>query len=76
MDDLLSGGSRLCQGRGRAIHNKGACIMKMATVGLDPAKNFFQSRGVDSHRHVVIRRQLRRRRRTALVSGATKSITD
>ena len=35
--------------------------MKIATIGLDLAKNVLQVHGVDSQGHVVVRKQLRRR---------------
>jgi len=34
--------------------------MKIATVGVDLAKNLFQIHGVDSQGHIIVRRQLRR----------------
>lgn len=34
--------------------------MKITTVGIDLAKNFFQVHGVDAHGKVVLRKQLRR----------------
>lgn len=34
--------------------------MKIATIGIDLAKNVFQIHGVDEHGHVVLRKQVRR----------------
>ena len=45
---------------GRDAHGKGAFIMKIATVGLDLARNVLQLHGVDSQRRLVVRKQLRR----------------
>jgi transposase len=45
---------------GRDAHGKGAFIMKIATVGLDLAKNGLQLHGVDSQGRLVARKQLRR----------------
>lgn len=39
---------------------KGASDMKIATVGIDLAKNVFQVHGVDRHGKAVLRKQLRR----------------
>ena len=44
----------------RDTHGKGAFIMKIATVGLDLAKNVLQFHAGDSQGHLVARKQLRR----------------
>jgi hypothetical protein len=46
---------------GRDAHRSGGLIMKIATIGLDLAKNVLQVHGVDSKGHVVVRKQLRSR---------------
>jgi hypothetical protein len=40
---------------GRDAHGKGAFIMKIATVGLDLAKNGLQLDGVDSQGRLLVR---------------------
>lgn len=39
---------------------KGASKMKITTIGIDLAKNVFQVHGIDTHGHVVLKKQLRR----------------
>jgi transposase len=43
----------------RDAHGKGAFIIKIATVGLDLAKNVLQLHAVDSQGHLVARKQLK-----------------
>ena len=43
--------------------------MEVTTIGLDIAKNVFQVHGIDASEKVVVRKQLRRGLRQALVSG-------
>jgi hypothetical protein len=45
---------------GGDAHGKGAFITKIATVGLDLAKNVLQLHGADSQGRLVVRKQLRR----------------